>query len=215
MKKLLAVCLCLSMLITAFAGCTKDKKSDNVPSSNDSSTTVESNTSISDKEIILNMGKKIQEENQLLKVFCELGRDGEKLDEKKNPYASSKYHTNYCLVNSFNSKNELKNYILSLVSKRKAENLYFKYFEGEYGPSGDFTPPFIIEVEGKLYADDGRMDAGDGVGFDYDSIKILKLGGTNAEIEITGDLNGDIIPFKMSLVKENGNWVIDKSVDPY
>lgn len=211
MKKLLAVCLCLSMLITAFAGCTKDKKSDNVPSSNDSNTTVESNTSISDEEAILKMGKKIEDEQHFAKVFAELGRrSGVKLDDAKNPYANCDYHTNYQLVDTFKSKDELKNYILSLESKRRAEEFYLHYLEEQYDSSGDFIPPFLIEVDGKLYADDDRMDAGDGVSYDYDSIKILKLEGTNAQIEITGELNDDITKNKISLVKENGNWVIDR-----
>ena len=212
MKKLLAIFLCLSLFVTALFGCAKENETDKDTINVDSNTTVEQSTTIAateDEKAILNMGKRIEDAQHWDNIFSSLGEGGEKLENSKNPYVNNESSTNYQVVEEFKSIADVKAHILSLNSKRRAEEIYFRYLKED---NENNIPPYLIEVDGTLYANSGALGGGGTALFDYDSIKIIKLEGNNAEIEINFYINdpNDIKTEKVLLVKESGNWVIDK-----
>ena len=221
MKKILSLVLALLMFTLVFAGCKKTEPVD----VSDSETKVEEVTktqtpteaatkkAVDEKQAVVAAAKeKLNDAQKFFYDFTNLAYDENVfLAGEKSPYPDV---PKYYLLKDYKTLKEFKDKALSLYSKETAYDYFFKYSENkkDYEISGG---PFMVEVDGKLYADARRFGIGGGNVYDVDSIRIDEIEGDEAEIKVDYYFDREpenIMTEEFELVKENGRWVFDDIV---
>ena len=221
MKKILSLILALLMFTLVFAGCKKTEPVD----VSDSETKLEEVTkaqapteaatkkAVDEKQAVVEAAKeKLNDAQKFFYDFSNLAYDENVfLAGEKSPYPDV---PKYYLLKDYKTVEEFKNKALSLYSREEAYDNFFKYSENEedYKLSGG---PFMIEVDGRAYADVKRFGIGGGNVYDIDSIRIDEIEGDEAEIKVDYYFDREpenIMTEEFEMVKENGQWVFDDIV---
>ena len=223
MKKVICALLSVAMLLMTFSACGQDK-------------TASDEEEILQTCAKLNEAKQVWREFISLGDFTYYDENGEvqpneELPRELNPYpeiadfdrlketggtfynekiGEDVFYADYRIVENYDSIEQYKAHVLEYYCEDTAKEWFFKYFDedGIWGKKGAGMNyyPYLLEADGRLWADGCRFDAGYVQRFLVDTVKILSCDGKDAEIEVTRELYDSTFEKEFTLTKENGVW---------